>query len=167
MKVYLASRFSRKDEMIKKAEELRDLNIEVTSRWITEAANGNAKLRDYDDAYLLNTATTDIEDIEKADTFVLFSENPEEAYVRGGRHWETGYAYARGKTILVVGPKENIFHYFPECIVVDNWKDARKSLTEINHHQRRSQIRYRETTYGAYTSQTLTAPGGCVYTRSA
>ena|SRR5690348_4680388 len=163
MKVYLASRFSRKEEMAKKVEELHDLNIEVTSRWLFENAPGNAKLKDYDDAYLLNTATVDIEDIEKADTFVLFSESPDEAFVRGGRHWETGYAYARNKRIIIVGPKENIFHYFPECTVVDNWKAARKLLAEYRHAETRNQIRYRQAAYGSDSYTTVNVTGGRVY----
>lgn len=42
---------------------------------------------------------------------------------RGGRHVEFGMALALGKRVIVVGPRENVFHLLPEVEVHVNWND--------------------------------------------
>jgi nucleoside 2-deoxyribosyltransferase len=134
MKVYLASWFSSKDERKKQAQELRALGIGVTSRWLEETAKPNSDLKDFDDEYLRTTATMDIDDIRDADVFVLFTVDPNDGpcYRRGGRHWETGFACGVGKPILLVGPKENIFHHLSFVAQVDSWEAAKESLLWIS-----------------------------------
>jgi nucleoside 2-deoxyribosyltransferase len=130
MKVYLASWFSSKDERKKQAEELNALGIRVTSRWLDETAKPDSNMNEFDDKYLRDTAILDVEDIIDSNVFVLFTVDPNDGpcYRRGGRHWETGYAYALEKPILIVGPKENIFHHLPWTAQVDSWEDAKSWL---------------------------------------
>ena len=134
-KVYIASWFASKDEMKKKAEELRANGIEVTSRWLEEKVAGTVQIKDVEDDYLRETAQFDIEDILQANVVVLNVPSAEDlkkpdvpisSWARGGRHFEAGFQYAtmlfywclpdlirdRGNRYLIlVGHKENVFHF--------------------------------------------------------
>jgi len=128
MKVYLAARYSRKDEIKEKKEELKTLGIECTSRWAEEEIEGSAQLDDVAESFLLSAAINDIEDIKKANCTVMFSVNPREATVRGGRHWEAGFAYGLGKPLIICGPQENVFHMLPDVVICANWEATKKEL---------------------------------------
>ena len=58
---------------------------------------------------------------------LFYSEHPDTATVRGGRHVEFGMALALGKPIFVYGHKENIFHYLPQ---VEHTENVVESLRE-------------------------------------
>lgn len=45
-------------------------------------------------------------DIENSDILVIDAEYPS---TKGGMWWEMGYAYARGKSVITVGPNEMLF----------------------------------------------------------
>lgn len=127
--VYLAARYSRRDEIKQKAVELETLGITVTAQWLDESAAPTATLADIGEDYSTAVAKKDIYDIDRADVLVLFSEDPIVPHVRGGRHFETGYAYAKGKVTIVLGPKENVFHYLPNVIVRETWNELVANLT--------------------------------------
>ena len=64
--------------------------------------------------------------IAASDIFIAFTEEPDSPYGRGGRHVEFGFAmYHYGedhlKAVIVVGPRENIFHALPEVHRIDSW----------------------------------------------
>ncbi len=42
----------------------------------------------------------------------------------GGRHVEFGYALAKGKPIVLVGPQRNVFHFHSNIYLVP-WSDLR------------------------------------------
>ena len=46
-----------------------------------------------------------------ADTVIIFTEIPNTILATGGRHVEFGLALAQGKRVIIVGPRENVFHY--------------------------------------------------------
>lgn len=149
MKVYLASRFHTQAETRQKAEELRAMGIEVTSRWLEEVvADTNANVDAYKQEYLEKHAEIDIEDIIAADVLVLFTVDPDEATKRGGRHFESGVMF--GMTVaesglsdalrmplefhiglITVGPRENIFHYMPSIPNFPTWEEAKAKLGEM------------------------------------
>lgn len=126
--VYLAARFSRKNEIKAKSLELIELGINVTSRWLDETADPNSDLKEFSDDLHTQVAQTDIEDIDNADLLVLFTEDPELAFKRGGRHFESGYAYGKGTPMVTVGPKENVFHHLPKILNVDTWEELKANL---------------------------------------
>jgi hypothetical protein len=90
---------------------LEEAGIEITSRWLQEKEPLNSQMGQHTDAFYLETATDDIEDIDRADAVLFFSEDPLVGLPRGGRHVEFGYALGTRKSIAVIGPKENVFHY--------------------------------------------------------
>jgi nucleoside 2-deoxyribosyltransferase len=124
MKVYLANRYSQKDVMKLAAKELKAKGIEVTSTWPDESHEPDAQMSQISEAHLVEYAYRDLLEISQADMVVFFSVDPTTATVRGGRHVEFGYALGLRKPIIVVGPKENIFHYTSEVRHFGTWEEA-------------------------------------------
>lgn len=113
MIVYLAGRFSRQAEFRTYRDELQRIGITVTSRWIDghgDAAKIAAGDEHFTDEELAGFAAEDLADIERSDLMVAFTETPDAGYMSGGRHVEYGYALALGKSLVIVGPMENVFH---------------------------------------------------------
>ncbi len=122
MKIYLASKYTRYPEMQGYRAILEQHGHVVTSRWI----NGNHEHTDVNaDAERSRFAEEDMDDLAEADVVLWFSE-PEkiEGRNRGGRHVEFGAALAFGMPIVVIGRKENVFHYLPEVVHRDNLQEA-------------------------------------------
>ena len=111
MKVYSAGRYSRRDEFREYAKFISENGHEVTSRWLLENEPLNSNMGDHSDEFYIHAAKVDLEDVDRADAVLFFSEDPKIGTPRGGRHVEFGYALGKGKKILVCGPKENVFHY--------------------------------------------------------
>ncbi len=111
MKAYLAAQYARRDELREHKTILEPLGIEVTSRWLEEQEPLNSHMGEKPDAWYVETATIDLEDVDRADAVIFFSENPRIGVPRGGRHVEFGYALGTNKVVYVIGPKENVFHY--------------------------------------------------------
>lgn len=111
MKIYIAGRYSRRDEFREVAKKLVSYGHEVTSRWLDEQIDVAHSMADLTPAYAAKAAAHDLSDIDDAVAILFFSEDA--LTPRGGRHVEFGYALAQGKWIYVIGPKENIFHYHP------------------------------------------------------
>lgn len=111
MKVYIAGRYSRRDEFRVVAKQLIEMGHEVTSRWLHESTPLNHTMEDLRPSYAEASAIADLEDIDHADAVLFYSES--ELTPRGGRHFEMGWAAGKGKAIYVIGPRENIFHYIP------------------------------------------------------
>jgi hypothetical protein len=126
MKIYLASRYSRREELCGYRSELEAMGHEVTSRWL----NGNHQI---DDAGLsleaaaaerTRFAQEDWDDLMAADCCISFTEAPRSSNSRGGRHVEFGAAMAAGKVCVVIGPRENVFHCLPDVWWYPEWAAA-------------------------------------------
>jgi hypothetical protein len=145
-RIYLAARYSRREELCGYRAELEALGHTVTSRWL----NGSHQISDLgvplgDDGEALfegdaNTeraarlrqhfATEDISDVTNAQIVMSFTEVPRSGQSRGGRHVEFGVALALDKVLIVVGPRENVFHWLPEVEQHDTWAAALKALQD-------------------------------------
>ena len=132
MKVYLASRYSQKEDTKVVARHLRKLGFKITSQWLKEPHAPNTTLDMCSGEDLSFYAVQDFDDIKRADVFVLFSVDPLIPTVRGGRHVETGIALALGKPVYIVGPKENIFAYLPGVQQFNYISDLIVALTKEN-----------------------------------
>ena len=109
MRIYLASRYDRRFEMLGVMSVLLRAGHAVTSRWIEGRGEGPEM-----------EAAEDMEDVLRANCLVSFTEEPAASVAwaaRGGRHVEFGLALAAGKRLCVVGPRENIFHHLPRVEV--------------------------------------------------
>lgn len=125
MKVYLAARFSRRDELNRYRTELEAEGITVTSRWLL---GGHEWVGTPDEAIprpkLAQFAVEDLADLMAADVVVCFTESPRSGPARGGRHTEFGYALAKGKPVVCVGHIENVFYALPDVLYVESWEAA-------------------------------------------
>lgn len=144
MIVYLAARYSRREELNGYAGRLRAEGFTVDARWLLGAhqvsddqLNWEAKVEDderQDDeaiAFRQMCANDDWEDLARADVIVAFSEPPRSNASRGGRHVEFGIALALQKRVVVVGPRENVFHCLPQVAVVRTFDEALALLVPI------------------------------------
>ena len=102
MKIYLAGSFERREEMARAKEILTSAGHDVYMPFDLKIPNA----WDYPNAeWGLMVFTSDIEAIDWADYLVLLS------YGRmstAGSSWEAGYAYAKGKKVIVVEMTDEI-----------------------------------------------------------
>ena len=123
MKIYLASRYSRIEEMQTYADQLYANGHEITSRWI----KGNHQISDEglsiqaEESKRIQFAQEDLEDLSTADIIIAFTEEPRATNSRGGRHVELGYALGLGKQIIIIGHRENVFCCLPEMYWLPGW----------------------------------------------
>jgi hypothetical protein len=116
-KIYLAARYSRKDEMAILADRLKDDGHEITSKWNYGNEAGMSREA---------VALMDYEDVERADTLVLFTERLGSYNRGGGRHFEFGEAYALNKDCFVVGEQEHVFCHLPKVIQFNSFEECRE-----------------------------------------
>ena len=113
MKIYLAATYSRHPEMREVRSTLESLGHIVTGRWI----NGNHEVtnKSYDRQGEI-FAIEDYEDLVASELVISFTEEPRSTSGRGrgGRHVEFGIALALNKSLVVIGHRENVFHYLPQ-----------------------------------------------------
>jgi nucleoside 2-deoxyribosyltransferase len=124
--VYLAARYSRRDELNRYREQLSGQGITVTSHWLT--ADPPVPVADLTDTHWRELAETDIDDIRRADALVAFAEDSGGG--GGGRHVELGVAVALEKFVVVVGSPEHLFHRLPQIRVQPDWNGAFQALRE-------------------------------------
>lgn len=148
--VYLAARYTRREELCGYRDQLRTEGIFVTGRWlngshqISDAGlpigdNGESLVEDPDgdlaagdEAARLRVhfAQEDVADMEAADLLIAFTEPPRASASRGGRHVELGYALGRGIPVVVVGPRENVFTWLPGVGWFETWDECFETLTK-------------------------------------
>lgn len=123
---YFAAQFIRHPEMRQRRDELVTAvpGAVVTSRWIDLHGGGDVedmspdKIQDHPER-AVSFALDDLADVDAADTVVSFTR--EGGGGRGGRHVEYGYALATGKRMVIIGPRENIFHCYPKVETYESW----------------------------------------------
>lgn len=130
-RIYLASRYSRREELCQVREALRELGWIVTPRWL----NGDHQISDEEmsseerRAAKAHFAAEDWEDLASSAITVSFTEEPRSSSSRGGRHVEYGAALAMGQRCIVVGPAENVFHLLPSVELYSGLDAAILALT--------------------------------------
>lgn len=154
MKTYLAARYSRREELCGYRTQLQAIGYNVQARWLNGehqlddvgtpiGENGEALVegslrsgektseRDQSEiAVKLRTrfAMDDWEDVSTADIVISFTEAPRSKPNRGGRHVEFGIALANHARIIVIGHRENIFHWLPQVEFFATWEEAKTRL---------------------------------------
>jgi len=153
-KVYLASWYASRPQMREIAKDFQDSGITITSSWLDEKYSPLMRTSDGTDEMLLERATEDMKDMDAADILVMNTPN-EETYnsvpidilSRGGHHFEAGYFYGLilnqerdifdaqcegylnynpvRRKLIIVGKKENVFHFLPKVIFCNTWEEAK------------------------------------------
>jgi nucleoside 2-deoxyribosyltransferase len=131
MKVYLAGPYQWKDRIRVYAEEARAAGIEITSTWLEETHKPTIEVHEVPADENAQYAKNDLRDIDEASVLILFAVPATDSPIpRAGRHVEFGYALAKDKPIIVVGPElENIFHYLPKVRRAFTWDEALRFLS--------------------------------------
>jgi hypothetical protein len=127
MKLYLAARYDRREEMAALADAIEDLGHEVTARWVDGHGQPDGE-----------SARYDLTDVIVADALVLFTEEPTASVpfaARGGRHVEFGYALKAGKRMFIVGARENIFHELPEVTALPDTQALLEHLGRLRDEE--------------------------------
>lgn len=130
-RIYLAARYSRRDELRGYAGLLAERGYQITARWLYgthEIVDGRSVEAAHKDR--IKFAIEDYNDVQIADTVISFTE-PEgniQGRGRGGRHAEFGIALALKKRCVVIGFRENVFHSLPEVHFYETWEDFLKEL---------------------------------------
>ena len=97
-------------------EQLLSIGDIVTSRWLDFRKMPS---------WSFGIAQQDCEDLMAADAVITFTEIPNTILATGGRHVEFGLALAQGKRAIIVGPRENVFHYLlPDPQIFATWNKA-------------------------------------------
>lgn len=129
MRYYFAGRYSRHAELAKYRDQLELIpGAKVTSRWI-DCHDGELEASYTPEALAADPAgcwrhgAADLEDLNEADVIVSFTDASGGG--KGGRHVEHGWAISAHDSLIladdpafsmrlvVVGPRENIFHCHP------------------------------------------------------
>lgn len=119
MDIYLAADYARKHEMRDCRGIIETLGHKVVSRWIDnpdeleDIGIGGTPITDGNHTQRAQHASYDWNDIHDADMVVLFTTGN---LTRGGRHTEFGMALAWGKRVVIIGPREHVFHCLPEVV---------------------------------------------------
>lgn len=142
MKIYLAARYGRREELASYRTELESMGHVVQARWLngehqvsdsgTPIGDNGEKLVEGDsgsnsaEACALRSrfAQDDLEDVNSAELVISFTEPPRAKASRGGRHVEFGIALANKSRVIIVGHRENIFHWLPVVEFYATWKEA-------------------------------------------
>lgn len=131
--VYIAGRFSRRDEFNGYAERLRALGYRVEARWLVEEHEWYGEMDEDARDAARGFARDDLEDVAAADIVLVFTEPPNPGgRNRGGRHVEYGIAIGLHKDIIVVGEPENVFHHLSGAVFIATDEMHRPS-TRIGH----------------------------------
>lgn len=110
-KVYLAAKFSRREELEKLVPFFKECGYDCIARWVFGGEDGLSR----EDIALL-----DIEDVDAADAIILFTHERATPQPGGGRFVEFGYALGKGKECIVIGPAENVFMSHPAVRMYEN-----------------------------------------------
>lgn len=138
MKIYLASRYSRREELCGYRVQLEELGHTVTSRWLNgkhQISNEGAPIGDHGEklvedgscevaaALRQSFAVEDVMDVQAAEMVISFTEEPRSGHSRGGRHVEFGIGLERGADMVVIGHRENLFHWLPTVAFFKTWEE--------------------------------------------
>lgn len=132
-RIYIAGRYSRRDEFNFYAGILRGRGATIDARWLTrEPSAWSVKdirrgIEGAADAGRI-AAIQDFGDVCRANMLLSFTEDDDAGYTSGGRHVEYGIAYTMGLTLAIVGPRENVFHCFGHEEQFDDFDAFERSI---------------------------------------
>lgn len=121
--IYIAGRYSRRNEFRQVRDKLVKRGYVVTSNWLNENEPLQSQMGQKSSGWYYDTQAIDLLDVFRADAVLFFSEDPLVGTPRGGRHVEFGYALGLLKPIYVIGPRENVFHYNPLVVHFNSLED--------------------------------------------
>ncbi|KKL45533.1 hypothetical protein LCGC14_2354690 [marine sediment metagenome] len=131
--IYLAARYSRRQELAAHIPAIEAAEWEVTSRWLRgdHQVSDDSLSVEGSPAERERFAREDWGDLRIAKVLMAFSEPPRSTASRGGRHVEFGAALAWNLLVIVIGPRENVFHCLPQVRVFDDFEQSLTLLKSL------------------------------------
>lgn len=155
MRIYLAARYSRREELCGYREQLRAAGHTVQAVWLDgehQISDTGKPIGEHGEALVEGTlrpgerlsqedmsaraaalrqkfAQDDFRDVTMCELLIAFTEPPRSGNSRGGRHVELGIALGHMKRVWIVGPRENIFCWLDDVRQFDNWQECLAALT--------------------------------------
>lgn len=114
MKIYIAAPYPERLKAKDWALVLVSKGHRVTARWVMEEEDSP------DPVDQARYVVKNIDDIMAADVLILMTGYRGDRSWTGGRHWETGFAWARGKQVWICGPRESVFHHLTTVNQIDS-----------------------------------------------
>lgn len=119
MKVYLAHNFAARQWLPIVVAHLTEAGHESTAKWITDDSHCGVSQQ---------AAMADLNDIDRSNCLVLFVDQYGPTPGKG-KYVELGYAYAKGKRIILVGrDTQNVFYALPDVERVSDIPELLKKL---------------------------------------
>lgn len=115
MKVYLAARWNRGQELREFAREIERRGIELVSHWVFLESHAGDGFSGVGDLTRTQLALDTVRNIEQAHIVVQFTEEGEQGPTCT-RYMEAGVALGLHKTLVIVGEPTNILQFHP-CVV--------------------------------------------------
>lgn len=126
--VYIAARYDDRLEMVEWANALKAMGHEVSSRWL----DGSHDVANSDDDRE-RFAQEDYEDVAFSEVVLVNSPRSRFGTGRGGRHVEFGIALAARHKIILIGERENVFHWLRKRVdVVGSIDEALVMIEDFN-----------------------------------
>jgi hypothetical protein len=140
--IYLAASYSRRLELLGYRKELEAAGHTVVSTWVDghhekpgqEAVDdGDGKRFNAPDEDVAGWASEDVADVLASDCIISFTGTGG----RGGRHVEFGIGLGMKEMgqieypdmrLMIVGPREHVFHYLPGVEVYADWDECLAAL---------------------------------------
>ena len=142
MRIYLASRYSRRVELCGYRNQLTAAGHTVQAEWLNgdhqisdsgkplgesgeslvEGDDGSTNVRAA--ALRSKFAQDDFRDVAMCELLIAFTEPPRSSASRGGRHVELGLALGMMKRVFVVGYRENIFCWLEDVQFFETWEEC-------------------------------------------
>jgi hypothetical protein len=126
MNIYIATKNQNAAVALRrKLKEIFQDKIRFVSSWIDQESYGNTPI-----CQKTVISKRCHEDVGECDLLINIAD---ETNVPGGKHVELGIALALGKQIVVLGRRENIFHYHPCILFFENENGMIEKMKEIIH----------------------------------
>jgi hypothetical protein len=136
MKVFIAAAYARRDECRVYKAALEAVGHQVSSSWLDTTGLGSLV---ESEEYRVRWALKDLQEVRACDVLISFTEPPKTS-VSSGRHAELGVCLNMGRRLIVVGYRENIFHWLPCIEFYASWEAALVALSCEGDAERGSPI---------------------------
>lgn len=130
--VYIATRFQDQEyaKSIRNMILRSDLECSVTCSWLDETETDQS----IDAKGRLTRAFMDYFEVTSSNVLVVLNPYHKHGHGSGGFHLETGIALAKGIPVVYLGEPENIFHYLPSVIIVNDMDNLLEAIRyEMNN----------------------------------
>ena len=137
LRVYLAGQYSKRRALEAKADELEELGVQITHRWMSyEEGHSPAQVASY--------AFEDIRAIQTADAVIAVMDDPKYAY--RGTFGEICAGLALQKPVIILTPEHpeapehpggkwycetNVFYWHPSIQHVETWQQVREACAQM------------------------------------